>query len=373
MKITNLIFSNDGDTGTRILILSGIAWLPLVVLTLINGTFISDDITIPFVKDVVPYVRGLIAITLLVMADNIIEPMMSRVLKYLRTSGVVPDSEQVHLNNAVDKMTYLINAKWMQLILVILVVLMSWVMQADYVDMWTERDVTSWALQLENGKVDETMAGTWYLLVASPMVSFLLYRWVWRFIAWSIFLYRVSRMQLELYASHTDLAGGLGMVGAGQALFGIVFLILASLVSSELASNILYEGDNLVSVKQVALVFIVVSIVIIAVPLLFFARKLFNLKRKALAEYGTLQHQISRDFHHHWITDESKKLVDSMQPSAIADYSAVYEIVSSMRIVPLNPKAILFLAGMLLLPFLPLALTERSIWDVLQTIGGSLL
>ncbi len=62
-----------------------------------------------------------------------------------------------------------------------------------------------------------------------------------------------------------------------------------------------------------------------------------------------------------------------MQPSAMADYSAVYEIVSTMRIVPLNPKAILVLAGMLLLPFLPLALTERSIWDVLQTIGGSLL
>ena len=127
------------------------------------------------------------------------------------------------------------DTKWIQLILVILVVLMSWAMQADYVNMWTERDVTSWALQLENGKVDETLAGTWFLLVTSPMVSFLLYRWVWRFIAWSIFLYRVSRMELELYASHTDLTGGLGMVGAGQALFGIVFLILATSISSEFA------------------------------------------------------------------------------------------------------------------------------------------
>jgi hypothetical protein len=180
-------------------------------------------------------------------------------------------------------------------------------------------------------------------------------------------------MKLELYASHTDLAGGLGMIGAGQALFGIVFLILASLVSSELASNILYEGDKLVDVKQVVLVYIALSIVVIAIPLFFFTKKLFSLKRKALAEYGALQHQISRDFHHHWINDESKDLVDSMQPSAMADYSAVYEIVSTMRIVPLNPKAILFLVGMLLLPFLPLALTERSIWDVLQTIGGSLL
>jgi uncharacterized membrane protein YjjP (DUF1212 family) len=57
----------------------------------------------------------------------------------------------------------------------------------------------------------------------------------------------------------------------------------------------------------------------------------------------------------------------------MADYSAVYEIVSSMRIVPLNPRVIVVLAVVLLLPFLPLVLTEQSIWDVLQTIGGSLL
>jgi len=373
MKLTNLILSNDEDTGIRILILSGIAWLPLVVLTLIDGTFISDDVTIPFVKDVIPYVRGLIAIPLLVMADNIIEPMMSRTLNYLRTSGVVPEAEYARLDEAADKMTYLVNTKWIQLILVILVVLVSWVLRADYVDMWTESDVTSWALHLENGRIDETMAGTWFLLVTSPMVSFLLYRWVWRFIAWSIFLYRLSRMELELYASHTDLAGGLGMVGAGQVLFGTVFLILASLVSSELASNILYEGDQLVDVRQVVLVFIVLSIVVITIPLFFFTKKLFSLKRKALAEYGALQQQISRDFHHHWINDESKDLVDSMQPSAMADYSAVYEVVSNIRIVPLNPKAILFLAGMLLLPFLPLTLTEQSIWEVLKMIGDSVL
>jgi hypothetical protein len=108
-------------------------------------------------------------------------------------------------------------------------------------------------------------------------------------------------------------------------------------------------------------------------PCYFSTRKLFNLKRKALAESGALQHQISGDFHHHWITDESKKLVDSMQPSAMADYSAVYEIVSGMRIVPLNPRVIIVLTIILLLPFLPLALTEESIWDVLKMLGDSVL
>ena len=373
MKITNLILSNDGHTGVRILILSGIAWLPLVVLTLLDGTFISADIAMPFVRDVIPYVRGLIVIPLLVMADNVIEPMMSRTVKYLGSSGIVPESQRPHLEAGVESTAYLLNAKWMQVILVVAAVLVSWAMQMDYIEMWKEKGVTSWALHMEGGDVDETLAGAWFLLVTSPMVSFLLYRWIWRFIVWSVLLYRVSRMELELYASHTDLSGGLGMVGAGQSLFVIVFLVMAALLSSELASNILYEGDALVDAKLVVLVFVVVSIVVIAVPLLFFIRKLFNLKRRALAEYGALQQQISRDFHHHWIDDKTAKLVDSMQPSAMADYSAVYDIVSGMRVVPLNPKAIIVLAAILVMPFLPLALTEQSIWDVLKLIGDSLL
>ena len=148
---------------------------------------------------------------------------------------------------------------------------------------------------------------------------------------------------------------------------------MASLVSSDLASNILYEGDKLVDTKLVVMVFIGGSILVIAMPLLSFTNTLYKLKRRSVAEYSTLQLQISRDFHKHWIEDQATDLVDSVNPSSMADYSAVYDIVSSMRIIPLNPRAILMLAFVLIVPFLPLALTEQSIWDVLKMIGDSVL
>ena len=188
-----------------------------------------------------------------------------------------------------------------------------------------------------------------------------------------MFLYRVSRLKLELYASHTDLAGGLGLLGAGQSLFCILFFIMAALLSSDLAGNLLYEGDELIMVIQVVVVFIIISLALILLPLMSFVKKLFSLKKEALAEYGALQHRTSRDFHDHWIKNKSDDLVDSVQPSAMADYSAVYEIISNMRIVPLDPKKIIVLAVVLLTPFLPLALTQSSIGVVLKMIGGSLL
>ena len=373
MKLTNIILSNDDPNVIRILVLTGIAWLPLVVLTLIDGTFYTSELTMPFINDLTPFVRGLIVIPMLVMADNLIEPMMARVLKYLKTSGVVADSEQECLSSAAEKMARQMNSKLLQIILLVLVLAVSWILQTGYVDMWKEDGVTSWMLELENGGVDETLAGSWFLLVTSPLVSFLLYRWIWRFFVWSKFLYRVSRMKLELYASHTDLAAGLGTIGVNHALFSILFLIMATLVSSELAGNILYEGDKLVDVKQLVIVFIAISLVVLFTPLLFFTNKLIHVKYKALYTYGKLQNQVSGDFHRHWITEKTKKMVDSMQPSAMADYSAVYENVNNMRIIPITMKIIIAVAALILVPFLPLALTDFSIRDILQMIGDGLL
>lgn len=84
-------------------------------------------------------------------------------------------------------------------------------------------------------------------------------------------------------------------------------------------------------------------------------------------------YQISKDFHKHWIKDEAKDLVDSIHPSAMADYSAVFDNVNNMRMVPFDAKLIVIMAGTLLIPFLPLALIETSVWDIVQKIGGVLI
>jgi hypothetical protein len=372
LKLTDLILSNNENTGVRILKLTGIAWMPLLLLTFFEGTLFAADITIPFIKDTAPYVRCLIVISLLVLADNIIEPMMARVLKYMKTSGLIADSEKENFNSIVDRMANSMNSKWILSVLMLLAILFSFLMQSDYIDMWTEREVTSWMLYQGNGLVDETLAGKWFLFVSSPLVSFLLYRWLWRFLVWSLFLYRVSRMKLQLCASHTDLAGGLGVIGAGHSLFAIVFFILATLLASDLAANMLYEDEVIISAKQVAIVFIFTSIIVLLVPLLFFSRQLVDIKHDALVEYSTLQNQISSDFHRQWIKGEADDLVDSMQPSAMADYSAVFENVSNMRLLPVTPKMIMFQSALLFIPFIPLALIETSLWDIVQKIGGTL-
>jgi hypothetical protein len=372
MKITNLILSNDIPASQRIMLLTAIAWLPVAVLTFIEGTFTSTTITMPFIADAVPMVKGLVVLPLLVIADNIIEPMMARVLSYLKTSGIVELSDQDKLTGYIEKMTFMFNQKWIQLILLIMAIVVSWFLQRDYVDIWSERGVTSWVIHLEDGAVEKTMAGLWFTFISSPLISFLVYRWVWRFIIWSTFLFRVSRLKLQLLASHTDHAAGLGLIGQGHILFGIIFIVLSCVLSADFANNIFYEGDVLAGLKITIIVFVILCVAVIIGPLSFFSKKLLMLKQKALVEYGSLQMQISRDFHKKWIDDNGRDLMDSIHPSSMADYSVVYDNVSSMRFIPLNLRSILILAGAIMMPFLPLTLTEKSLTDILQIIGSSL-
>jgi len=159
-------------------------------------------------------------------------------------------------------------------------------------------------------------------------------------------------MKLDLYASHSDLAGGLGMIGRGHCVFGIIFFIFAVMLSSDLASDMLYEGGKLLDVKQLVFVFTLISITVLLMPLLFFSQQLYELKQNALTEYSTLQHQISSDFHKCWIKDGANRM---------------------MRMVPIDTKILIVLAVMLSIPFMPLLLIESSIWEVLKTIGGSMV
>ena len=64
-----------------------------------------------------------------------------------------------------------------------------------------------------------SMAGWWFNLVCTPLVRFLLLRWLWRMILWTLLLCRVSRINLHLVATHTDMAAGLGFLSEAQKAF----------------------------------------------------------------------------------------------------------------------------------------------------------
>jgi hypothetical protein len=59
---------------------------------------------------------------------------------------------------------------------------------------------------------DITSGGWWFVTVSSPVLHFIIYRWFFRYSIWTLLLWRIMRLQLQLFSTHPDGAAGLGFL-----------------------------------------------------------------------------------------------------------------------------------------------------------------
>lgn len=368
MLRTGLVEENRYQTWRRIAIFVSFTWFPLFILSAFEGALAGGNTQPPFLLDPGPYGKYLFALPLIVVADSIIDRLLAPVFQYLETSGLLADEMRTRFRGAHTELTRRRDSVWAEVALIVLALVLSLSVLLGFSDMSVGKEVSSWAWKVSGESRRVTIAGWWYLLVSAPILQFLIYRWFWRLLIWIGFLYRISRIRLALQPSHSDLAGGLGPLGSAQNAFGIVFVAVGAMMSSALAHDILLEGRKFIEVQPEVGIFVVSSVAVIVAPLFLFSAQLFQAKRRALQDYGILQYQLSQDFNKNWIVDKGKDLVNSVQPSAMADYNVVYETVKDMRIVPVKPKGAIILALVLVAPFLPLILTQISIREALQRL-----
>ena len=177
-----------------------------------------------------------------------------------------------------------------------------------------------------------TLAGWWYILVSLPILFFFLARWIWVFLLWAGFLFRVSRLDLELTPTHPDRSGGLGFLGWGLASFALVLLAVSAVMSGGFAYEILHRGSSLNSLKYHVIVFVVVAIVILHVPCSCSPAGWCSAGFKALLEFGALIWRHDRAFDEKWIKPPHAKRespLGSPDASSLADIAAAFEHVES--------------------------------------------
>ena len=124
--------------------------------------------------------------------------------------------------------------------------------------------------------------GYYYALVALPIFQFLMYRWAYRMVIWTRFLWHISNLDLLLTPTHPDGAGGLGFLGNASISFGIILFALNSVVSVAIASRILFGGATLEQFELIYGALIVIVLAVFGGPLIVFAPKLFRLKQDGL-------------------------------------------------------------------------------------------
>jgi len=137
------------------------------------------------------------------------------------------------------------------------------------------------------------LAGWWLGLISLPVFQFLLFRWYYRLVIWARFLWQVSRIKLNLLATHPDRHGGLGFVTVVNYAFAPLLLAQGVLLSGMIATRLLYTGARLADFKVDVLGLVAAVVFVILAPLLVFCPQLIEVKLRGRREYGALAQHTS--------------------------------------------------------------------------------
>jgi hypothetical protein len=351
----------------RVVALSLFTWLPLCLLSLVQGTLLGGSVAVPFVKDLELHVRFLVALPLLVIAELVVHQRLRPVIQVFRERGIVPPEATSRFEAAVAAAYRLRNSTAAELGL--LVIVYAFGIQVFWRNFVALSTTTTWYSNASGLSI----AGIWYGYVSLPIFQFLLCRWYFRIFIWARFLFHVSRLPLSLVPTHPDRLGGLGFLAGTVHAFVPLATAHGVMLAGPLASRIFFTGAKLTDFKMEALLLVVLVICAVFGPLLAFAPQLAAARRVGVREYDTLAERYVREFDQKWLrggapADES--LVGSGDIQSLADLGNSLEVVRGMRTVPITRDAVVRLAVATIVPVVPLALTMMPLEELLKKLFG---
>ena len=356
----------------RILVLSLLAWLPLLVLSALAGQALGGRAAVPFLLDMDVHIRFLVALPLLIVAELVVHQRMRFVVKQFLERDLIPTSARPRFEAAIASALRLRNSMLAEGLLIALVygvgVLIVW---RHYMAL----DAATWYATPAAGGSTLSLAGMWYGYVSVPLFQFLLLRWYFRLVIWARFLWKVSRIELRLVPTHPDRVGGLGFLSNTVYAFTPLAVAHGALLAGMIANRIFYLGATLPDFKVELAVMLLFLLGVVLGPLLVFAPQLAQAKRTGNREYGTLAQRYVREFDAKWLrggAPADEPLVGSGDIQSLADLGNSFEVVRTMRLAPVTKEALLQLAAATLAPVAPLALTMMPLEELLKKLFGIL-
>jgi hypothetical protein len=351
----------------RVVVIMAVAWLPLLVLSMIGGHALGGALAVPFLYDIETHVRFLIALPILIWAELMVHNrILPAVQSFLDRRIIVPE-DKPKFHQTIDSTLSLRNSLTLEIALLVLVYTFGlWIWRSQ-----VATGAASWYALPEASNLHLTLAGYWYAFVSIPIFQFILLRWYFRLFLWFQFLWRVSRLNLQLIATHPDRAAGLGFLGPSTYAWGPILFAQGALLAGLIANRVLYLGENLMAFKLEAAGLLAFIVVFVLSPLIVFTPQLARAKRQGLRDYGRLATRYVLGFDEKWITQRAsseEELLGSGDIQSLADLGNSFAVVREMRLMPFGMKDVTRLAVATAAPLLPLGLTVFSLEELVTRL-----
>jgi hypothetical protein len=361
--------SVDRSLARRAIAFVLVAWIPLVVLSLVQEGFRYGTATASLLADFGAHARYLVALPLLVMADRICGGRLTAIAHYFLDGGMVPDAERSHFNELVVSTRRWCESLWIALAIVVctyaLLLSLLAFMPRDEIPFWHHLDSPR----------SLSPAGWWHLLVSTPLLVALLLAWFWRLLVWTRFLWGMARSPIRLCAAHPDRAAGLKFVGYSVRAYAPIGCAVGALLAGRIANHVWHSGAKLESYQDIVGGMIVGVLVLFGAPLLVFTNRLMREWREGVFTYGKLAVQLGFEFENKWFRGQQRvdaRVLEASDFSAAIDLSSYAATVYDMRLIPADLKSFIVLAVATAVPLVPVVLLAAPFDVLLKDIANVL-
>lgn len=343
------------------------AWSLPALAALLQAVAEGGRAGFAYFTDATVAARFLVAIGVLIATERRADARFETLIREFRTTRIVPDTHEPEFFAALaaaDRRS----SSWLAESLVALAALaiasLGTRVAASLV-------VAGWEGGVVDGRLVLSWAGWTASLVSGPIFLFLMLRWLWRFLVWTMLLARIARLPLELVPPHPDRCGGLGFLSLYPGVFtGFVFAL-----STVFATTVLKELD-VVAVSTTELQWMlggwlaIVGLLFLG-PVAVFVPVLRAAREQAMIDYGRLAHRHHHAFRRRWVDVERSEddMMGSPDPSSSSDLNALVSTAQEMRIYPIDHFAVVQLAVAAGIPLLVVALTQAPLLEIVRRIG----
>jgi hypothetical protein len=365
LRTVGLIPVRGLGTVRRTLLAVLLTWVPLVTAAALANRLWPGVVDEPLLQHYGVHVRFLLAVPLLIVDDAVAHAALRGLMPYFVKSGLVTEAERPRFT-AILRRTRAWRDGWR-----------PWVAIAALVAVWALTSPTAlythelaWAAPAP-AQPALRFGVFWYHYVAQPVFLVLILVWLWRLVLATALMWQISRLNLALVPTHPDGAAGLGFLEVVPLAFVAPAFAITAVLSGRWTHDVVYHQVTLKSLMIPMGSFVVILLLALMVPLLVFARTLWDVRRQSLFDYGALVGEHHRRLQRRWILGEKLQddaMLESPELGPAAYSGRLYEAVCSVLPVPVSKRTLLAIVLLTVLPVLPLVAAEVHLGDALKKV-----
>jgi hypothetical protein len=357
--------------GSRAVLFVALAWGVPLLLSLLAGHAFGPFSEKPFLLDFVVWARFFIAIGLFMLMERQVEERLRIHLIHFAQAPLLAPGSFEAAAKAVNRALQRRNALPAELICLLIAIIATIAVLLNLLD----AETSSWAVRVSAAGTSLTAAAWWCLIVSSPLFGFLLLRWLWRHLVWSLLLRELAALDLRLVVTHPDGHGGLAFVGEYPNAYTIFVFAVSCVIGAAIAHQLLLGDLSATTFGYVMGVWLVIVLAFFAFPLQAFSKPLKNLKGQTLliSSARATRHMRAAERE---LLGRNMSAAEDAEPvaaSEIADPSKTYTAAKKLSVFLIDRSALLPVSAAALLPLVAAGATQLPVKQLFSLLKRLLL